>query len=498
MAITFNNIPTTVRTPGVYVEIDNSRALQGLVANPHKALIIGQRTSSGTVDCDVLMAITRDNLADGYFGVGSVTARMCNIFKRNNPYTELYAMAISATAASTQASAIISFSTAMNSSDGVSGAGTYYLMINGSRCEIAITSNMSAESIAADLASIINSMDNLPVQAAASNGQLNISALQGGTLGNYINIRANYYTGESDPTFFSTHPVIISMAGGAVDPDLGDAWGVIENEQFHYIIQPWIVPANLTEIETELETRFGPLENMQGHGFTAVRGNQTSCTTLGNMRNSPFNTIMGMDDSPTCPEEWAAALGAQAAWSLNNDPARPLHTLRLVGVLPPPIENRFTYTERGLLLYDGIATYYVDSGGAVRIERCITTYQRDALGVADPSYLDVQTLATLSEIRYQFQARMSTRFISPRYKLADDTFPVQPGSYIVTPSIIKQETIALFSLLRDKGLIENLDDFVDNLIVERDSTDVNRVNILLPPDLVNQFRVLAGVIQFLL
>ncbi len=31
MAIAFNNIPTTVRTPGVVVEIDNSRALTGLV-----------------------------------------------------------------------------------------------------------------------------------------------------------------------------------------------------------------------------------------------------------------------------------------------------------------------------------------------------------------------------------------------------------------------------------------------------------------------------------
>jgi len=498
MAITFNNIPVSVRTPGTYTEIDNSRALQGLVANPQKALIIGQKTTAGRVDCDVLMAITRDNLADGYFGTGSITARMCNIFRKNNPYTELYAMAISATAASTQASAIISFSTAMNSANGVSGAGTYYLMINGSKCEIAITSNMSAESIAADLASIINSMDTLPVQAAASNGQLNISALQGGTQGNYINIRANYYTGESDPLFFSTHPVIVSMAGGAVDPDLGDAWAVIENEQFHYIIQPWIGAANLTEIENELADRFLPLENLQGHGFTAVRGPQASCTTLGNGRNSPYNTIIGMDDSPTAPEEWAAAWGAQAAWNLNIDPARPLHTLALKGVLPPPIENRFTFTERNLLLYDGIATWYVDSGGTVRIERSITTYQRDDLGAVDPSYLDIQTMATLSEIRYQFNTRMTTRFLSPRYKLADDTFPVQPGSYVVTPSIIKQEIVALFMLLRDKGLIENLNEFVDNLVVERNSTDVNRVDVLLPPDLVNQFRVLAGLIQFLL
>jgi len=64
--------------------------------------------------------------------------------------------------------------------------------------------------------------------------------------------------------------------------------------------------------------------------------------------------------------------------------------------------------------------------------------------------------------------------------------------------MIKQETIALFTLLRDKGYIENLDDFIENLVVERDVTDRNRVNVLLPPDLINQFRVLAGLVQFIL
>ena len=93
---------------------------------------------------------------------------------------------------------------------------------------------------------------------------------------------------------------------------------------------------------------------------------------------------------------------------------------------------------------------------------------------------------------------MVSRFIIPRFKLADDSFPAQPGSYVARPKDVKQETIALFSLLRDKGLIENLDAFIENLVVERDISDVNRVNVLLPPDLINQFRILAGNIQFIL
>ena len=51
--ITFNNIPTTIRTPGTFVEIDNSRAIKGLVANPHK-VIMQDLTRPGLV-CSILL-----------------------------------------------------------------------------------------------------------------------------------------------------------------------------------------------------------------------------------------------------------------------------------------------------------------------------------------------------------------------------------------------------------------------------------------------------------
>jgi len=356
----------------------------------------------------------------------------------------------------------------------------------------------------------------LPVTATAgaTPGIVSITAVCSGLLGNYINIRENYYDYQTVPLHCfsgSVGPLTIGsggiasriffskMLGGATNPDLGDAWAVIDNEQFHYIIQPYTEAANLIEIEDELEDRFLPLNDLQGHGFTAERVSAiASATALGIARNNPHNTIITMQDAPQCPEEWAAALGAVAAWNLNIDPARPLHFLKLKGIMPPPIESRFTRAERDTLLYDGIATWVVDSGGNVLIERCITTYQSNALGLPDPSYLDIQTLATLGEIRYQYKVRMVNRFIIPRYKLADDTFPVQPGSYVATPRTVRQETIALFTLLRDRGLIENLDDFIENVVVERDISDRNRVNVLLPPDLINQFRILAGQVQFVL
>lgn len=498
--ISFNNIPDTMRTPGVYLEIDNSRALQGLFANPHKALIVGQSITAGSAPTETLISITSDGLADGFFGPGSQLARMCNTFKANNPNTELKAIALSDAGAAVKASATIQFSIALSATGfSLSGTEVYNLLVAGTKCYTTLNSGWSTTDVNSAVATTVNADSTLPVIASTNAASaLNLIAVNAGTLGNDIDIRTNYYTGESDPTGFGDSATITAMANGATDPDLEDAWAVLGEEQYHYICQPYDDATNLKSIEDLLESRFGPLVDLQGHGFVGARKSLADSTTLGNSRNSPHNTIITAYNSPTCPEEWGAALCAVAAFNLNQDPARPLHYLKLKGVLAPPDGDRFIKSERDILLYDGIATWITDNVGNVLIERCATTYQTNAAGVPDASYLDIQTLATLSEIRYQYKARMLTRFIIPRFKLADNTFPVQPETNVATPNTVKGETVALFALLREKGLIENLDDFITNLVVERDESDQNRVNVLLPPDLVNQFRILAGLIQFIL
>ncbi|WP_306462044.1 phage tail sheath C-terminal domain-containing protein, partial [Serratia marcescens] len=45
-------------------------------------------------------------------------------------------------------------------------------------------------------------------------------------------------------------------------------------------------------------------------------------------------------------------------------------------------------------------------------------------------------------------------------------------------------------------IVENFDLFKKYLVVERDANDPNRVNVLFPPDYINQLRVFALVNQF--
>ena len=49
--------------------------------------------------------------------------------------------------------------------------------------------------------------------------------------------------------------------------------------------------------------------------------------------------------------------------------------------------------------------------------------------------------------------------------------------------------------MEDAGLVENADAFKEALVVQRNAQDSDRLDFLLPPDIVNQLRVIGAVLQ---
>ena len=86
----------------------------------------------------------------------------------------------------------------------------------------------------------------------------------------------------------------------------------------------------------------------------------------------------------------------------------------------------------------------------------------------------------------------------PRHKLADDGTRFGPGQAIVTPKTMKAEAVARFTQWETLGLVEGAEQFKRDLIIERNAQDPNRLDHLLPPDLINQLRVNGVQIAFLL
>lgn len=490
MALTLDSIPLSIRTPGSYVEIDNSMANGGLLSQSYKVLVIGQKLAAGAAPANVPVRIVSPSQAVAAFGQGSMLARMFAAYKTVDTTIETWALPLAENDEGVAATGKITFT------GPATAAGTLALYIAGQRLQVAIGANDAATAIATRVNAAIAALADLPVTAAVdanpNDNRVSLTATWKGETGNDIDIRAGYYTGEDVPAGLTV--AVTAMSGGTGNPDIAAVFTAIGDEQFNAFVLPFTDTANLSAIEAELADRWGPLRQIEGIALAAARGSHASLLTLGDSRNSPFVSIIGANGSPTPPYEWAAAYAAQIARYGSEDPARPFQTLALAGVKAPLTTARFTRQERDLLLADGISTFTVDAAGNALIERAVTTYQEDAAGLPDVSYLDVNTPLTVAYLRFSLRARIAQKY--PRHKLANDGTRYGPGQKIVTPSVIRAEILSLFKEWEVAGLVENVDQFKADLRVERDATDKGRVNALVPPDIVNQLRVFAGSIQF--
>jgi phage tail sheath gpL-like len=81
-------------------------------------------------------------------------------------------------------------------------------------------------------------------------------------------------------------------------------------------------------------------------------------------------------------------------------------------------------------------------------------------------------------------------------KLADNGTRFAPGSAIVTPNMIRADLIANYRQMEFNGFVQDADAYAAVLIVERNSSNPNRVDILSPDTLINQLRVFALLEQF--
>lgn len=486
MTISFAQIPVTIRTPGQYVEFDNSLANKGLVRDMVRVLLLGQPLPTGTAAPLVPVRVLSADHAVSLFGRGSMLAGMAAAFKKGNEDSDLWAVPVADNAAGQAAVGTVTMG------GSAVAAGTLLLYVGGIKVQTAVAVGASATTVAGDLADAVNALPDLPVTASATGAVVTITARHKGEACNSLDMRTTYWQGDIVPAGITV--TIAAMSGGSGNPDVSDALAALGDVQYHHVITPWTDTANLAALEAEMGDRWSATRQIEGQAWAALAGTHATLSTIGSARNSEVLSIIGAQGSPTPPWLWASAYGAVAAYQLGIDPARPLQTLKLPGLLAPAEPDRFTRAERNLLLYDGVSTFLVAVDGSVSIERAITTYQVNSYGLPDPSYLDVETLATLSVLRSTLRARISQKF--PRHKLADDGTRFGTGQAIVTPSIIRAELIALARAWEERGWVEQVDAFKELLVVERNADDPTRVDVVLPPDLVNQLRVFAALVQF--
>lgn len=490
MAINFTYYDTNNRVPGVYVEMDPSQANTG--AELQTTLLIGQITDAGTATPEEPMLVQSAAQVLQACGEGSMLANMAMRYMRRDPFGTLYILPLEDDDAAQPAAGSITVT------GPATAAGTISLYLGGIRVRCAVSAGDTAAAIATNLVAAIAATENLEVEAEVDDttaAKINLTSIGAGQAFNGIDIRFDYLGipgGEYGVAGVSF--AVVAMTGGTANPDIEDALANLSSQAFDFICMPYTDTANLNAMEAFLADDVGRWSWQQmiyGGAFSAYQGTLGQCTTFGLSRNDQHMSVMAYQDSPDPPWIWASEVMAMCAASLRGDPGLPLQYIGTT-LQAPPIASRWTLGERNTLLYDGMSTFRVGDDGSVIIERMCTTYQKNAAGAVDNSYLDVETMFGL-----MFVARDLTNYLLTRYarkKLVSDTTPVLAGSNCVNAPMIKASTVAEYRSLEAGGYVQNAAAFAAGIVVEDAGNGL--VKILAPVDLVNQLRQIAILLQF--
>ncbi|MFP4899589.1 phage tail sheath subtilisin-like domain-containing protein [Paraburkholderia sp. BR14261] len=471
--VTFNSIPSSIRKPGKYFEYNTTGAVNALPGNLQRVLIIGQRLATGTVAALVAAGITSDEQAAVAFGRGSIAHLMTRSALKANPYLQLTVITVDDAAAGVAATGSVLIAGPATST------GNATIRIGNNSAVVAVANGDTAGAIAANLITQIGQQPDLPVTAAidpANPVNVLLTARHKGLTGNGIVLSFVSQTNGVTGT-------VTAMSGGLSDPDIQPALTAVFAAGHDIIVAPFSTQASLTTLRTHLDAVSGPLEQRGTIAAAGWPGTLATATTLAGQLNAGRISLGWYNGSMSPAYQLAAAYAAMIA--SEEDPARPLNTLALTGLDVTDITLRAGRQDQEAALHNGVTPFEVGPGDVVQIVRAITTYTVDAQDIEDPALLDLTTIRTLDYMRKAWRQRIALRF--PRDKLSDKT-----------PPKVRSELLDVAYKAEELEIIENVDQWKANLIVERDSQSAGQHNAKIPCDVVSGLNVFAGVIDLII
>ena len=508
--VTFNRIPSGIKTPGVYVENDSSQASGG--AQEQNALIIGVYAggNGGRVDPDTLHQVVSLGSAADMFGVDSPLYHQIQRYRQNAPAGPMYAIGVRCAVGTAATGTWTVTGTA-------TGAGTIYVYAGDrphERVPVDVDIGDDQTAVAAAIEAALNAAT-LYVEGKATLGVMMFGSLWDGAM--FHDMRMDYnvrgaVAGEVMPSGISIARTtnIGETVAGAGTISIANAITAMGSASFDFIDCGINDVTNLALLDAALndtDGRWSYTQQIYGHAFAGYQGTQSELTTYGAALDTQHLSILpveGQNDtaggnfdplSMTPSWAWGAGFMGTVATANMANPARPYKSLEAVGNMAPAVGDRFSPLEIETLLDDGIATvYYTPSGGA-HIGRLITTYLTDAVGNPDESYLDYTTPAKLTTINRELILGIGSKF--PRAVLVDEVPAGAPGDgTFIDPVVIAGYIAGLYLGWEARGLVEDSDGFIDEMTVTRNSLDPNRVDAYLPSRLSGSLLITALLNSF--
>lgn len=472
--IAFDTIPGSTRKPGVYMEFNTRLAVNTLPGNPQRVLVIGPMLSSGLATPLTPVSVFSDKEAEVYFGAGSLAAAMAKAAIDANSYLQLDVIGI----ADPEGDAAIAAGGSLAITGPATKAGTLSVWIAGEQVAVNVAVGDTPETLIPALVAAMGKKTGLLVHGAYDPEKkvLTFAALSKGEWGNGITLSAT-------TTATGLTLTVTPMAGGEMDPDIQPALDAVFAAGHNIIISPFSSDAALAALSEHLTSTGHAMEQRGAVGCAGWTGSLGTGVTLATNVNDGRISIPWYRGSVRLPAILAAAYGAVMGGV--EDPAQPLDELPLKGMDVVATAQRESRKEQENALHNGLTPIEVGPGNTVQIVRAVSTYTVNPEDVEDVSLLDITSIRTLDYTRKACRERISQRF--PQAK---NTVRIRDK--------VKSELYDVLLRLDAAEILENVAANKDRLIVQQSGTDVNRVDAVIPADVVNGLHVFAGRIDMIL
>lgn len=487
MAIPIPEVPTTQLVGLSMVMLDR----QGTSPAPTnaKTAIIGQKTSAGSATANTLVQVTSAERATALFGVGSQLAIQCQTYLKNDPLGNLWA-GVLADNGTTKATGTIEVTAA------ATGDGTISLRLFGYRVSVGVTSGDSAATIGAAIRDASNALVDLPAVATLSTATVTFTAKNAGVAGNTGRLELNPDEGNVTPAGVAM--TITQMSGGSTDPALSTLITAMTNSDVRWWVVSLTDDTSMDAFDAEALDRWSATRALRNHIFSSYVASVSDLTTWSGSRNSPHQTTFGILAPPNPSWEIAAAAAGQIIKRTRSHPAVPHTGTKLVNrlgqAMPGPVlASRFSPTENNTLGLAGVATLTTDAYGQLCLGPTVTHYKTDGSGVADTTLQQFNTLAQLMYVIDDIEG--ATAQYSAEKILVNDASQVEPGTPVLDRALMRAHLAGRYELLVRQAIADDLAGFVTDLVVERNVSNPNRLDISYPLDVTNQVNVVAVLLR---
>lgn len=527
-SIAIAGLPTSRKTPGVYLAVLLGGTPTSAGAAAKKIIVVGNKITTALTGSAPTFSVAAGTQADAspvflpsaddaatFFGRGSEPHRMALGVFAQYPDALVYGESVAESAGS-RADATLTFVNA------ATAAFTIRITLNGKVMEVPVASGDAIAAISEACAQAILDEPDLPVTAQFTLGVTTITAKHTGPRGNDLGIRAQFIDAAGTPTEITSSATTspgattaqfgggaaygsgYALAGGTTADDFTSALAAIAGTRYDRIVVACRDTTNLDLVAAQADSMAGVTTQLRQqfvYGSPATLG---TATTLATGRNDSRGQCVWHYASPLSAEECAAQVTAArlagdslVGGLLVGEATRPSANLDgcLLRSVPvqPFVADQPTATEVESALNNGLTALIPapSNPGFCAISRSITTR---SLAGNTPNYsvLDTSNVTVCDYVADDLQSDLGTVFAGKN--LAADTSDGLPptAANVVTPSMIRSRIAYKLGTYEENGIVRDVNANLPLLVVVENLASPGRVDAEIPCEPVPGLHVLGG------